>query len=120
MLLAGCAGTPDEATPGGAQPPSCGDFVTIHYERAPERARLKETFEQAHYSWEARSERVAEATSPGGGTIVLSHQPGISGDDLVLSATGADARQMAVAGAGLVNATSEQASIKEWIAGNNC
>lgn len=120
LVLAGCAGTPDENTPGNSPPPACGGFVTVHYEKAPEQARLRDTFEQAQYSWEARSDRIAEARSPGGGVIVLSHRPGTSGDDLILSATGAEAQTWAAAGAALVNATSGEARVKEWIRGNNC
>lgn len=120
LALAGCARAPDEATPGDGPAPTCGDFVTVHYERAPEQALLEETFEQARYSWEARTDRIAEATGPDGGVIVLSHRPGTSGDDLVLSTTGAQAERSAVAGAGLVNATSKEATVKAWLVGNNC
>lgn len=118
LLLAGCAGAPDETAPDPLAP--CEDVVTVHYERAPEQAQLRDAFERAGYAWTARSERIAEATSPAGGVIVLSHQPGLSGDDLVLSASGPDARAMASAGAALVNATADDARVERWVEDERC
>lgn len=118
LLLAGCAGAPDETAPDPLAP--CEDVVTVHYERAPEQAQLRDAFERAGYAWTPRGERVAEAASPAGDVIVLSHEPGLSGDDLVLSATGADARATVRAAAALVNATAEDARVDRWIEDERC
>ena len=119
--LAGCAGEPaDPVESADGLDPACGPYETLPYERAPESAALREAFERAGYAWTPRTDRIAEATGPQGGTLVLSHQPGASGDDLVLSAEGAQAHRLAVAGSAIVNFTSEEARLREWTAGNSC
>lgn len=121
IVLAGCATAPDDGAPEEVvDTPPCGDFETIHYEQAPEQAALQATFEGAMYDWDARTDRIAEVTSPGGRTIVLSHEPGASGEDLILTATGPDAHDVAVQGSLLVNLTSPDVRIKSWIVDNNC
>jgi hypothetical protein len=115
-LLAGCAGGPGEST----APPDCGPYETLHYEEAPGREELRAAFERAGYAWDARSDRIADVTGPAGGSLVVSHEPGVSGDALVISATGQDAHRLAVAAAAIVNFTAEDARLDRWLAGNNC
>lgn len=124
-LLAGCAGDPSEASEpedplDGVVGGGCGEYESLHYEQAPEADALRASFEAAGWGWSQRTDRIAEATGPTGGVVVLSHEPGPSGQDLVASARGTDAHALAIAASAIVNYTSDDARLDRWIVDNDC